>query len=373
MKSFKIPYIGIIKSKFTEPANPGLMREQESEIEVYEAFAEGLFKTELSDYLEIYFHFDRAEPYELKTFTQTGDFKGVFGTRSPSRPSQLGSTIVKLLHRDGNILRVIGLDALDGTPLVDIKPLHIPFGEEKLEEIEIHSRKNNPRKLILQNIRAGKTDRLILDAAQIHGHFCPGLAMGVLMATKAMQIIRESSDGLEDLLAIVETNNCVADGIQFVTGCSFGNNGLIFKDIGKTAFTLTKRDGKGVRISSKAEGREYMHRAHPIFAEHYKKVVGGQNHSDEDIAQFKKFGIENAFATLTLDFDRLFKTEEVIVEIPGYAPTHESIVCAKCGEPTMATRIEMIDGIPFCMPCAGVSGSKLDGQGITLSKKINLK
>jgi len=144
---------------------------------------------------------------------------------------------------------------------------------------------------------------------------------------------------------------------------------LIFKDFGKTAFTLTKRDGKGVRISSKAEGKAYMHSAHPIFAEHYKKVIGERNRSDDEIAGFKKMGVEKAFATLTLDFDRLFKTEEVVVEIPDYAPSHESIVCTKCGEPIMATRIIMIDEAPFCLPCARIPGNKLDGQGITLSKK----
>jgi len=364
----EIPYIGIVKSKFTEPANPGLMREQESEIEIFEAFSEGLFKTELSDYLEIYFHFHKAEPFELKTFTHTGEFKGVFGTRSPRRPSQIGSTIVKLLSRDGNVLKVRGLDALDGTPVVDIKPLHIPFKEEELDETEIHSRKNNPRKMIISDIRAGKTDKLLLAAAQIHGHFCPGLAMGVMMATKAMQMIRKNSDGLEDLLAIIETNNCVADGIQFVTGCTFGNNALIFKDYGKTAFTLTKRDGKGVRISSKAGAKDYMHQAHPLFSDSFDKVVGEKNHSSLEITRFKKHGIEKAFATLNLEFDQLFKIEEVDVEIPDYAPTHASFICSKCGEPTMETRIVAIGNDRLCLPCAGLPGYSLDGHGILATK-----
>jgi formylmethanofuran dehydrogenase subunit E len=364
----EIPYIGIVKSKFTEPANPGLMREQESEIEIFEEFSEGLFKVEQSDYLEIYFHFHRAEPFELKTYTHTGEFKGVFGTRSPSRPSQIGSTIVKLLHREDNILKVSGLDALDGTPVVDVKPLHIPLKEEEIDESEIHRRKNNPRKLIVSDIRAGRTKKLLLAAAQIHGHFCPGLAMGVMMATRAMQIIRQNADGLEDLLAIVETNNCTADGIQFVTGCTFGNNALIFKDFGKTAFTLTRRDGKGIRISARAGGREYMHTALPLFSESYKKVVGAQDHSDEEIAGFKKLGIEKAFATLSLDFDKLFNIEEVVVEIPDYAPSHESFICAKCGEPTMETRAVELAEQKFCLPCAGKQGNSLNGKGIIISQ-----
>lgn len=47
---------------------------------------------------------------------------GVFATRSPARPNPLGMAVVRLLERKGNVLRVIGLDAIDGTPVVDIKP-----------------------------------------------------------------------------------------------------------------------------------------------------------------------------------------------------------------------------------------------------------
>jgi formylmethanofuran dehydrogenase subunit E len=360
----KVPYIGIIKSDFDEPTTPGLMREAESEIEIYPDFAEGLFKTELSDYLEIYFHFDKAEPYQLKTHTYTGAYKGVFATRSPRRPSQIGSTIVKLIQRRGNKLLVKGLDALNNTPLIDIKPLHIPMKEEDLEASEVQSKKNNPRKFIMSNIWAGKTDKLMLDAAQIHGHFCPGLAMGVMMATKAMQLIRGNSDGLEDLIAIVETNNCISDGIQFVTGCTFGNNALIFKDYGKVAFTLSKRDGKGVRISSRPNAKTYMQEAHPLFSDSYDKVVGQQRHDDEAISEFKKQGIKKAFATLSLDFDKLFKIENVDVELPDYAPSHDSIICDLCKEPIMATRIIEKENKSFCLPCACEKGRGLTGAGI---------
>jgi len=361
-----VPYIGKVKSKFDEPADPALMRDEESEIIIFDKYADGLFKTEQSDYLVIFFHFDRAEEFQLKTYTHSGNYKGVFGTRSPRRPSKIGSTIVKLIERNENILKVQGLDALNGTPVIDIKPLHIPMSEEELEGSEAQSRKKNPRKLILANILAGKTDRLMLDAAQIHGHFCPGLAMGVMMACKAMQIIRAKSDGMEDLLAIVETNNCVSDGIQFVTGCTFGNNALIFKDYGKTAFTLTRRDGNGIRISTRPESKEYMRNAYPQFSTSFTKVVGEQDHSDEEVNRFKLLGIEKAFATLALDFDSLFKFEDVKADVPPYAPSHESVVCAKCGEEVMSTRIVIKHEKSLCIPCAGEKGRMLTGNGISV-------
>lgn len=359
-----IPIIGKVHSTFSAPANPGIMREAESLIEVDERFAEGLYKIELSDYIEVYFHFDKAEPYKLTTNSYTGEHKGVFATRSPRRPSKIGSTIVKLLERNGNRLRVQGLDAIDGTPLIDIKPIHIPFTEEQMEESEIHGRKVSPRKNVLSNIWAGRTHLLLLDAAQMHGHYCPGLAMGVMMAAKAMQLTRAKSDGLEDLLAIVETNNCVTDGIQFVTGCTFGNNAMIFNDVGKTAFTLARRNGAGVRIATRAQAKEYMRQAHPLFTESYKKVVQEQSRAETDTAAFKKHGIEKAFATLELEFDKLFKVEEVTVEIPQYAPSHPGVVCAGCGEQVMATRIVEKPSGSFCIPCAGEKVKTLTGHGI---------
>jgi formylmethanofuran dehydrogenase subunit E len=364
--SLQIPYIGKVKSQYAEPTNPGIMREAQSEIEIFEAYTDGLFKIELSDYLEVYFHFDKAEAYDLQTYTYTGDYKGVFATRSPRRPSQIGSTLVKLLERRGNTLVVQGLDALDGTPVIDIKPMHIPLTEEQVDEAEIHSRKNSPRKQVFSNIWANRTDRLMLDAARMHGHFCPGLALGVMMATRAMQLMRTNSYGLEDLIAIVETNNCISDGVQYVTGCSFGNNGLIFKDIGKTAFTLARRDGKGYRIASRADAKEYMKQVSPIFSESYQKVVAENDRSEDEVVKFKVAGIEKAFATLALDFDKLFTVEEVIVEIPAYAPVHESIVCDKCGEPVMASRIIHQSNKNLCMPCAGHRASELTGHGISI-------
>nr|NQU93356.1 tRNA (N6-threonylcarbamoyladenosine(37)-N6)-methyltransferase TrmO [Bacteroidota bacterium] len=359
-----LPQIGIVRNGFQVPENPEIMKAQESIIEVFDEFAGGLFKIELSDYIEIYFQFHKADGYRLKTHTFTGEYKGVFSTRSPRRPSGIGSTMVKLVKRDGNKLTVSGLDALDGSPVVDIKPVYIPFSDEELSEHNIDNRKMNPRKEVMSNIWANKMDLLMLNAAQIHGHFCPGLAMGVMMATKAMQMIRGQSDGMEDLLAIVETNNCVSDGIQFVTGCTFGNNALIFKDWGKTAFTLTKRDGRGIRISSRADAKAYMRMTNPLFSGSYKKVVGEQDHSDEEIARFKKLGVEKAFVTLHLDFEKLYNIEEVNVEVPPYAPSHESFVCGKCGEPVMATRIVNTEGQQFCIPCSGGEGKILTGNGI---------
>ncbi len=72
---------------------------------------------------------------------------------------------------------------------------------------------------------------------------------GVIAGYLAVRELGVKSRGMEEVIAIVETNNCFADGIQVVTGCTFGNNALIFKNVGKTAVTVAKQDGTAIRIA----------------------------------------------------------------------------------------------------------------------------
>lgn len=360
-----IRQIGIIRSKFKESANPGEMKKHESIIKISEDMVDGLFKIEDSEYIDIIFSFHLSNDYKLKLPTFTGEVKGVFASRSPKRPNPIGITTVKLLERKGNLLRVTGLDALNGTPVLDIKPGDNSIFQGNNNQICEHILKANPRIEIMSNIWAGETDKLLLKAGQLHGHFCPGLAMGVMAATRAMKLIRGDSDGMEDLLVIVETNNCVSDGIQFVTGCSFGNNSLIFKDIGKIAFTLTKRSGNGIRIFTKANSKDYIRQANTYFSEKYNNVIKGKHHSDEEIAQYKKAGIKAAFSVLMLDFEKIFNIENVKVKPPEYAPSHESIICAECGEPVMSSRVVKKENQKFCIHCSKKNYFQLDGNGIS--------
>jgi len=299
-----IPVIGRVHSLFKENTTPGIMRAEESTIEVFKELAEGLLKTELSDFLEIYFYFDKAEPYKLTTHSYTGEYKGIFATRSPRRPSKIGSTIVKLIERKGNLLKVQGLDALDGTPVIDIKPIHIPFTEEQLDEAAIYSRKTSPRKQVFSNIWANKLNLLLLDAAQTHGHFCTGLALGVMMAAKAMQIVRKNSEGLCNLTAIAESANCSLDAIQFVTGCTFGNKKLSLTDNGKLAMTMIKKEEIKLNIALRPNAIEYLK----------KEISGFTNEAldccchEEDTTTIRK-NIEQAFDVLKLDFEKVFVVE----------------------------------------------------------------
>ena len=105
------------------PKGPGARHDAEGVIEIEAEFAAGLTDIEGFSHLYVLWVFHRAEGYDLMATPPTDDRPhGVFATRSPQRPSPIGLTVVRLLGREGNRLRVHGVDMLDGTPVLDVKP-----------------------------------------------------------------------------------------------------------------------------------------------------------------------------------------------------------------------------------------------------------
>jgi tRNA-Thr(GGU) m(6)t(6)A37 methyltransferase TsaA len=96
-----------------------------SRIRILDEYAGGLFRIEGYEKLYVIYAFDRAEGYRLVIHPR-GDVskpeRGVFGTRSPYRPNPIGLSVVELLSVEGAVLTVRDLDAIDGTPVLDIKP-----------------------------------------------------------------------------------------------------------------------------------------------------------------------------------------------------------------------------------------------------------
>lgn len=356
--------IGYVKSRFAESTDPFEMMKHESVLVINKDLEEGLYDIESSAFIDVVFHFDKSEGYKLRLINYFNEDKGVFASRSPKRPNQIGVTTVKLLKRNGCELTVSGFDALDNTPILDIKPTNVNFLKEHFAENNTEWAKANPRWEITRAIKTNDLHYLLLEAGKLHGHFCPGLSLGVKAATYAMRKMRELSDGMEDLVVIVETNNCASDGVQFVTGCSFGNNALIFKDFGKLAFTLATRNGKGIRMSMLNNSQEVMQGVNSEFQKQFKKVVIEKNHDPEEKAKLRLEGTKASFNLLDIEFDKLFKVEEVEVNLPKYAPIHESIICTDCGESTMATRIIEKDGKNICLSCHEKEYFQLDGHGM---------
>jgi tRNA-Thr(GGU) m(6)t(6)A37 methyltransferase TsaA len=119
--------IGVVKSPYTQtkdiPKGPGARHDAEGALEILPEFEPGLTDIEGFSHLFVLWVFDRSEGFELLGTPPTDDRPhGVFATRSPKRPNPIGVTVVELLRRDGRLLHVRGVDMLDGTPILDIKP-----------------------------------------------------------------------------------------------------------------------------------------------------------------------------------------------------------------------------------------------------------
>lgn len=124
---FTMRPIGKIRSPYTEtsqvPKGCGARHEAEGALEILPEVEQGLTDIEGFSHLYVIWVFDRSEGYELLGAPPTDTTPhGVFATRSPRRPNPIGLTVVRLLRREGSSLRVSGVDMLDGTPILDIKP-----------------------------------------------------------------------------------------------------------------------------------------------------------------------------------------------------------------------------------------------------------
>ena len=133
-EEMRLRAIGVIHSPFREPGEVPRgkeLRECESQIEIYPEYEEGLKDVEGFSHLFILYWMHRARPASLLAKPRLDNrMRGLFATKAPHRPNPLGLTLVRLVKLEGNILKVKGLDAIDQTPLLDIKP-YIPRPEEK--------------------------------------------------------------------------------------------------------------------------------------------------------------------------------------------------------------------------------------------------
>lgn len=362
----RIQEIGVVHNAIKTSTDPSAFRDVESVIEVHPSFIEGLYRIEENEYVVVVFDLDRAAaPDALKRTTRSGEVKGVFASRSPHRPSAIGVTTVPLLGRDGRQLRVRGLDALDGSPVLDLKPYVPSLDAHERAEVLAARERRHPRVHVVDRLLAGDRETLLVMAARLHGHYCNGLALGIHLATRAMHEVRELSDGvMEDLIAIVEMNNCAADGVQFVTGSTFGNNALVFRDLGKMALTLVRRvDGRGVRVTVKPDWREHVE-ANPELTALFQKVVRDRAGTPQDKERMKGLAREASFLLVNAPSDAIVSVDRVTAKIPPYAPIHDSFTCGQCGESTMASRAAPAEKGELCLTCAGNPFFELTGDGI---------
>lgn len=172
-------------------------------------------------------------------------------------------------------------------------------------------------------------------AADFHGHICPGLLIGYRAATAARRALglgpARSAD--EELVAVVENDSCSVDAFQALLGTTFGKGNLRWLDYGKQVFTVSDRNsGRAVRVAFVGDGLRP------------RRPDGGVD--------------REAFAKLLLSEpdQRLLKVTEVAAAPPDLARIEPSIPCGRCGEAVQESKAVLMSGRAYCRACAREMG-----------------
>jgi formylmethanofuran dehydrogenase subunit E len=186
----------------------------------------------------------------------------------------------------------------------------------------------------------------VKDAIRFHGHWCPGLAIGIRASELALKEL--GKDGDEDIVVVSENDTCAVDGIQFLTGCTMGKGNLLFKDLGKMAFSFYRRsDGKALRLffTPPAEGSY----EEEFYALQKKSATKGLTQEEKQKMQTIKE--RRSDKIMEADLEEIFSVTEPAFPEPRRARILQSVCCEECGETMMETRSRRLGGKVLCIPC----------------------
>ena len=180
------------------------------------------------------------------------------------------------------------------------------------------------------------------EAAEFHGHICPGIAIGYRIAKYVKEHYPRSQD--EELVCIAENKSCSVDAIQSMLGCTAGKGNLLFKDYGKQAFTFYSRDkNKALRIYFRGwilKGMDELRQ---------KMARGGMGPEDrERMAAFRSQATEKVLSARDED---ILTVEEVDIPAPEKARIYPSLKCEECGEEFMEILGRTAGGKVLCKGC----------------------
>jgi len=179
---------------------------------------------------------------------------------------------------------------------------------------------------------------LIEKTVSFHGHHCPGLTIGIRAGQWCLQELGSASD--EEIVAIVETDMCGVDAIQFLTGCTFGKGNFVFQDYGKAAFSFFRRsDGKSARLLLNRD----------LVADLREKQNALAPDDEAGRREIRQQMIERMMAA---PFEEMFAIGRPQEEMPLMARIHKSLPCFHCGEEVMETRLKRNKDQVWCIPCA---------------------
>lgn len=171
---------------------------------------------------------------------------------------------------------------------------------------------------------------LIQQTIKFHGHVCPGLAIGIRVAELAMKELACNDNS--PLFAVVETDMCGVDAIQFLTGCTFGKGNLVNLDYGKMAFSFYRRDdNSSIRVVMKPD---------------FLKQISNENTNNPAQTPKEKFDY-----VMNCNLENIFNTMPPKRPIPRPAKALDSMICQACNESVMESRVRLYQGKTLCIPC----------------------
>lgn len=232
-----------------------------------------------------------------------------------------------------------------------------------------------PRTEIQGLLLKGELEKLLRMAGMLHGHYCPGLALGVKAVHAGFERLEiRDNAGMEEIMAVVECNNCFVDGVQFAAGCSLGNNALVYEDLGKTAVSFYRRgESRAVRLCVRsfdidAGSQEEKAEGDALFE---KAITRREPLTDQESRRMKELWIKRSFATVEAPAGTLFTISTVDTPVFPYAPIVDSQQCATCGEKVMETKVALRHGKPMCLRCAREEYRVIAGKGIATARTVN--
>jgi formylmethanofuran dehydrogenase subunit E len=181
-----------------------------------------------------------------------------------------------------------------------------------------------------------------------HGHICPGLVYGYLVAKEAMKLMNLGRATDEEIVAICDNDSCAVDALQVLLGTSTGKGNLIIRDFGKNAYTVLSRSGqKSYRFVRKVR-YEYQGKEKSTF-NRLDAATAKRLASEDDQRYMKLLKVEDL---LGRHFDEIFTTTEIPFDEPRYAPLERSEPCIMCGEMTMVSKMVVVNDGRVCTPCS---------------------
>ena len=181
-----------------------------------------------------------------------------------------------------------------------------------------------------------------------HGHICPGLVYGYLVAKEAMKLMNLERATDEEIVAICDNDSCAVDALQVLLGTSTGKGNLIIGDFGKNAYTVLSRSGRKSYSFVRKVRYEYHGKEKSTFDRLDAAITNGMA-SEDDRRYIKRLKVEDLLGRY---FDEIFTTTEVPFDEPLYAPLERSEPCAMCGEMTMASKMVGVNDGRVCIPCS---------------------